>query len=134
MQHYCTHFRHLKRYLFPLVVTLSCFLAINAVYADPFYPTWKHLDSNGKQLYMSGYLHGLRDAEEVVAIAKDYVKKNPTLALQTLDKVQRLCSISDISSGLLVPEIDSYYSNIENQQATLSLAVSSAERKVRTIK
>jgi len=99
---------------------------------EPFYPSWKHLESQSKQLYMSGYLHGLRDAEEVVTIAREYVKNNPALAIQTLEKVQRLCSVADMSPGALVPEIDSYYSDISNQQATFSLAVSAAQQKVRS--
>lgn len=106
----------------------------NTTYAQevPFYPTWKLLDGRGKQLYISGYLHGLRDAEEIVKIARDYVEKNPELAVQTLDKVRRLCSVADVNSSSLVPELDSFYSNIDNQQAALSLAVSNAGRNVRS--
>ncbi len=114
-----------------LSCNLSMFTGICLADTEPFLPTWKNLKPNEKQLYIAGYLNGLRDTEEVVSIAAEYVEKNPALVAQTLKKVQQLCSVSDVGAGALVPEIDAYYSKLENQSAALSLALSSAQQKIR---
>lgn len=114
-----------------LSCNLSIFTGICLADTEPFLPTWKNLKPNEKQLYIAGYLNGLRDTEEVVSIAAEYVEKNPALVAQTLKKVQQLCSVSDVGAGALVPEIDAYYSKLENQSAALSLALSSAQQKIR---
>lgn len=113
-------------------VILLSFSALTFADREPFYPSWKHLNSESKRLYISGYLHGLRDTEEIVKIAREYIAKNPALAAQTLEKVEKICSVSDISPGAIAPEIDSYYSEIANQQAALSLALSSAQQRIRS--
>jgi len=117
-----------------LSCNLSIFTGICLADTEPFLPTWKNLKPNEKQLYIAGYLNGLRDTEEVVSIAAEYVEKNPALVAQTLKKVQQLCSVSDVGAGALVPEIDAYYSKLENQSAALSLALSSAQQKIRNSK
>ncbi len=114
------------------IIFLLFFSVLTFADREPFYPSWKHLNSESKRLYISGYLHGLRDTEEIVKIARDYIAKNPTLATQTLEKVEKICSVSDMSPGAIAPEIDAYYSDIANQQAALSLALSTAQQRIRS--
>ena len=119
--------------LFRSLVILSGISLATVVQADeaPFYPIWRNLDRNSQELYVSGYLHGLRDAEEIIRIARDYVKDNPNLALQSLDKVRKICSVRDVSANIIVPEVNSYYSNIENQEGSFSNAIGFAQQQVR---
>jgi len=96
-----------------------------------FLPTWKLLNSESKQQFISGYIQGWRDAQRVTEIATSYVKENPSKALDGLQKIQSLYDLGGIKPETMVKAIDAFYSSTENRRATLSQAVNAAKVALR---
>lgn len=96
-----------------------------------FLPTWKLLNNEAKQQFISGYIQGWRDAERVTEIALDYVKENPQKAVEGLEKIKSLYDMRGLAPGDLIKALDAFYSLTENREASLSQAVSAAKQALR---
>lgn len=92
----------------------------------PIYPVWRLLSHEQKTQFLAGYVQGWKDASRVTDIAIEFVKENPNDAVKGLEQLKSLYDLSDLSPSLLVTQIDSYLSSVENRDAPLSLAISAA--------
>jgi hypothetical protein len=124
MMHWIRHRLEVnKTAVFSLLLILAAAVGhcIPAAWADAadasFLPTWKLLNTQEKQHFIAGYIHGWNDAARVTDVAIDFVKDNPGRAIETLQKVKNV--------------IDVFYSDPDNAEAPLTRAVSSAREKVR---
>lgn len=93
-----------------------------------FYPIWQMLSRTEKLQFIAGYVQGWRDAASVTDVAITYVREQPQNALEVLEKIRRLYE-SDTTPDTLVPRIDAFYRNPENQSAPLSRAISAARAR-----
>lgn len=100
--------------------------ALETEQAD-FGPTWKLLNTQEKQQFISGYLHGWKDARVVTDIAAKYVRENPDQAVQGMEKIRELYNLSDLRPEGLVRQIDAFFQQPENSRASLSRAISAAK-------
>jgi hypothetical protein len=96
-----------------------------------FLPTWKLLNPQEKQQFMAGYLYGWRDASKVTDIALNYVKENPDKAVEGLESIRALYDVSKLNSGGVVREIDGFFQDSDNHDATLMAAISYAKARLR---
>ncbi|RMD87485.1 MAG: hypothetical protein D6808_01325 [Candidatus Dadabacteria bacterium] len=112
-----------------LFVSLYLFGIVGILPAEPFYPVWKNLTREGKRHFMSGYLHGMRDAKEIVHITADYVKKKPEESISSMNKIEHILSLSGVTPDVLVDEVDRCYADSTRVFAPLSLCISMATRR-----
>lgn len=96
-----------------------------------FLPTWKLLNPQEKQQFMAGYLYGWRDASKVTDIALNYVRENPDKAVEGLESIRALYDVSKLNSGGVVREIDGFFQDSDNHDATLMAAISYAKARLR---
>lgn len=112
-----------------LALFFSIFIATHNSYAQSndtaFAPTWKMLSPAAKQQFVSGYLFALRDAERITDIAVDFVRKNPDVAIESLERIKQLYKVKGSNPAEIAAKIDSFYSQPENASASLSLAINS---------
>ncbi|MCB0318565.1 MAG: hypothetical protein KDD56_07395 [Bdellovibrionales bacterium] len=94
-----------------------------------FLPTWKMLNSQEKQYFISGYLHAWQDASEVTDIAISFIKDNPKKAVESMESIKGLYNVSGINPITLAARIDEFFTNPENKDASLSRAVSFAKNR-----
>ncbi|MBX7138337.1 MAG: hypothetical protein K1X83_10160 [Oligoflexia bacterium] len=92
-----------------------------------FLPTWKLLNTQEKQQFIAGYLKGWQDAEKVTSIAIEYVRDNPDKAVDGLEKIKSVYNLSGLNPDLLIRSLDAFYSEPENNSASLSKAVSAVK-------
>ena len=117
-------------------ILAALFSALPAIsYADDdkaaFLPTWKLLNPQEKQQFMAGYLYGWRDAAKVTEIAISYVKENPQKAVEGLESVRSLYDVSKVDSAAVAHEVDSFFQDSDNRDASLTAAISFAKAKLR---
>ncbi|MCB0331467.1 MAG: hypothetical protein KDD70_17470 [Bdellovibrionales bacterium] len=99
------------------------------VHADTnvsFYPTWKILKPTERKLFVSGYLQGWRDSRRVIEIVKMHIEENPDKAVASLEKIRKLYGTADLPVDGLIEQLTKFYSDPENQDAPLSVAVSAS--------
>ena len=96
--------------------------------SDSFLPTWKLLNHQEKQHFVSGYIYGWKDAYNVTDIAIQYIKENPKTAVESLEKLKMLYNMEHVKPDQLVGALDNFYSDPDNSAATLSMAVSAARK------
>ena len=96
-----------------------------------FLPTWKLLNPQEKQQFMAGYLYGWRDAAKVTDIAITYVKENPQKAVEGLESIRALYDVSRFSSSSIAHEVDSFFQDSDNRDASLTAAISYAKARLR---
>lgn len=116
-----------KTLLFSIIL-LSFTATSNALSEESasFYTTWKLLNSEQKQQFIAGYLFGWKDAAKIAEIVTDYVKTEPDKAIQSLEKLENVYKKSHKLNPVMVSnEIDRFYSDSDNIEASLSQAVSS---------
>lgn len=104
-------------------------IPLSPTFADSnssFYPTWKLLKPSERKLFLSGYLHGWRDSKRVTEIVKAHIEANPDQAVASLEKIRNLYGTADLPVEALVERLTRFYSDPENHDAPLSVAVSSA--------
>ena len=120
---------------FPLFLLAFFFLFFLVLNQNPaasaqtntsFYPTWKLLKPSERKLFVSGYLHGWRDSRRVTEILKAHVEKNPDSAVASLEKIRELYSTADVPIEELVERLTVFYTDPENHDAPLSVAVSAS--------
>jgi hypothetical protein len=99
--------------------------------ASGFSPTWKALRSEEKQQFLAGYIWGWKDAAKVNDITVEYIEKNPQKALEGLRSIRSLYNMTDVKPEELSHLLDEYFANPENQQATLSAAVSAVKSQAK---
>lgn len=92
-----------------------------------FASTWKLLNTQDKQQFISGYLRGWKDAQQVTEVAITYVEQNPKNAVDGLKSLKGLYEVSSLSPDYLAREIDAFFKNPENANATLSAAITAAK-------
>ena len=97
----------------------------------PFLPTWKLLNSEQKQQFISGYLSAIRDTGEILYITEKYLTENPSKSVAVIKELQSIYRVDAPSPLKLSREIDVFYALTENRTKPLSLAVSSARSKLR---
>ncbi len=90
-----------------------------------FYPTWKLMKPAEKKRFLAGYIHGWQDAKRVTDILVDHVESQPDDAVKSLEKVRDIYGIADIPVDELLRRVTTFYSEIENHDAPLSVAMSS---------
>lgn len=95
-----------------------------------FLPTWKLFNSQEKQHFIAGYIHGWSDAARVVDVAIDYVKDHPDKAIDTLQKVKGVYDMESITPDALSREIDKFYADPDHSDAPLTRAISSAREEL----
>jgi hypothetical protein len=94
--------------------------------SEAFLPTWRLLGEE-KQVFISGYMAGLRDAGKIIDIAIQYVKNNPEEAVTSLERIKQLYAVGEeVKPAQLAHAIDTFYSDPDNSKASLSKAVMSA--------
>lgn len=93
---------------------------------NSFLPTWKLLSSQEKQHFVSGYIQGWNDARKVTDIALEYIKTNPTRAVESLESIRKLYDMSHLTPENLVEHIDKFYEDPKNHSSSLSVAVTAA--------
>jgi hypothetical protein len=91
-----------------------------------FLPTWKLLNKEGKQQFIAGYLKGWHAASRVNKLATEYIRKNPSTAVASLESLTSVYDVSSIPPDTLVTLVDQFYSDPANGAAGLSVAVTSA--------
>jgi len=96
-----------------------------------FLATWKLLAPQQRIDFMAGYLQGWHDASRVIDIAIDFVRDNPNQAVTSLERLRALYDLSNLKPDQMVREIDRFYNEPENRDATLSLAVSNARNQIK---
>ncbi len=138
---YSTGRHHMNKLSLPIVL---CFIALFVSFAmaestaddehavpQSFLPTWKLLNPQEKQLFISGYLHGWKDAARVTELVQQHVTEHPE---QTLKSLRTIRSIYDLggkntrSLGPLVKGIDEFYANPDNARAALSRAITASTK------
>ena len=119
----------MKKLLLVYLLTLSFSFKAYAE-TNAFLPTWKMLNDQEKQHFISGYLHAWRDASGVTDIAISYIKDNPRKAVESMESIKGLYNVAGISPLTLSTEIDEFFENPDNKGASLSKAVSFAKRKI----
>jgi hypothetical protein len=96
-----------------------------------FLPTWKLLNPQEKQQFMAGYLFGWRDAAKVTEIAIGYVRENPQKALEGLESIRSLYDVSKVNSSAMAHEVDTFFQDSDNRDASLMAAISYAKARLR---
>ncbi len=94
--------------------------------STPFLPTWRLLTKEQKQQFISGYLQGWKDAGKITDVALEHIRKNPEQAVKALESIQGIYELSHHGPDILAREVDNFYSEPENSQASLSVAISSS--------
>ena len=120
------------------LLSLAAALTLNApqrLYAAEekasFLPTWKLLNPQEKQQFMAGYLYGWRDAAKVTDIAIGYVKENPQKAVEGLESIRSLYDVSGFNSSSVAHEVDAFFQDSDNRDASLTAAISYAKSRLR---
>lgn len=125
----------MKIYLFRLVsLAFSFGVSINISNLEaenPFYPTWKLLSNEEKQHFIAGYLQGWSDARRVTDIAINYIKENPQKAVEGLEGIKKIYDLTALGPEAVVREVDSFYNEHSNQNASLSAAITAAKSTLR---
>lgn len=98
--------------------------------APAFLPVWKLMSGQEKLQFIAGYIQGWKDAAKVTDIAIDYVKSNPTEAVDGLERIRRLYGLSGVRPSQIVDEVDDFYSDPDNMNSPLSVAVTAAKNRV----
>ena len=114
-----------------LLFTAAIPVMLSASEEIAFLPTWKLLNTQEKQQFVSGYTKGWKDAAQVIDIAISYVEQNPEKAVEGLKSLREVYELGDIRPDTLVQEIDAFYSDPENSKANLSKAVTAAKNRRR---
>jgi hypothetical protein len=96
-----------------------------------FLPTWKLLNTEQKQHFIAGYLQAWKDAAQVTDIAMGYIKENPDKALEGLGSVRAMYETQGLRPADLAHQIDLFYKETNNRDATLSRAMSYAKSQMR---
>lgn len=94
-----------------------------------FLPIWKLLTYDQKVQFVSGYIQGWKDAARVTDVAISFVRENPNNAVDGLEKLKGLYDLSDLKPNMVVDHIDSFYSDPDNSEAALSLAISASRAR-----
>jgi hypothetical protein len=94
-----------------------------------FLPTWKLLNNEAKQQFVSGYLFGWRDAGRVTDAAIEYARQHPNDAVNGLEKIRTLYDTSGLSAERVVGELDSFFAS-DGKDATLSQAITAVRRRI----
>ncbi|MEZ4753108.1 MAG: hypothetical protein R3A13_02220 [Bdellovibrionota bacterium] len=110
--------------IFTSLTSISAFAENTA-----FLPTWKMLNDEEKQHFISGYLYAWQDASSVTDIAIGFIKDNPKQAVKSLESIKGLYNVAGIRPMSLASEIDEFYKQPENKDASLSKAVSYAKSR-----
>jgi len=97
---------------------------------ESFYPTWKLLSIQERQQFVAGYLFGWKDAAKVTDVVLDYVKENPTKAVEGLEKAKSLYSVQALRPAEIAREVDLFFQASENKEASLSRAMSFARGRL----
>ena len=124
-----------KPLLFLSRCSLFSFISIIALVSpafceeSSFLPVWRHLSAHEKQQFAAGYLQALRDTASILSITREYVSSHPELALESIEKLERMCAVGSLRPATLAEEVDSFYAKAENQNAALSYVVSTARGK-----
>lgn len=98
--------------------------------AGAFGETWKLLEKEQKLHFVSGYLHGLRDAQRINDIATEYIRSNPKQAGEALEKLRPLYDLATVVPERVVGELDRFYGNPDQSGAPLSIAMSAARNSL----
>lgn len=126
-----------------ILLSTSCFcLAAALILSNPrglraeeekasFLPTWKLLNPQEKQQFMAGYLYGWRDAAKVTDIAISYVKEHPQKAVEGLESIRSLYDVSGFNSSSVAHEVDGFFQDSDNRDASLTAAISYAKSRLR---
>lgn len=112
--------------LAPAVVFFATMAGVSiskAAGEEPFLPTWKLLKGSEKTQFIAGYLYGWRDAARVTDAAIEFVKENPTEAVEGLEKIRSLYAGSETTPDVVAREIDAFFSKSENSEATFAQAI-----------
>lgn len=97
--------------------------------AESFVPTWKLLKGDEKRQFVAGYMYGWRDAAKVIDIARDFVRENPRDAVSGLEKIKTVYDLSGLKVDTVVRDLDSYFSDPSNRDASFSQAITSIRNK-----
>jgi len=94
---------------------------------SPFLPTWRLLNTDNKQQFISGYQYAWKDAVKIMKIVETYIKQNPKEGAKALESIQTIYDISEMKPDTLVQFINNFYSQPDNNQAPLSKAITAAK-------
>lgn len=125
----CNH-----QFFYLLIVVGSLLFAGTAIadtaVEEPFQPTWRLLNYEEKQQFISGYLKGSDDASDVLDIAIGFIKDNPQEALPSLKKLRELYDLSEVKPDSLVRELETFFADSDNSRASLAKAIATARNRL----
>jgi hypothetical protein len=94
--------------------------------SDSFIASWRLLNQEQKQYFISGYLRGLSDAAKVTDVAIEFIRQNPQTAIQSLTELKKVYDLSYLSPAQVAREVDKYYADPANKEKSLSQAVTAS--------
>ncbi|MCB0338874.1 MAG: hypothetical protein KDD53_04680 [Bdellovibrionales bacterium] len=95
-----------------------------------FAATWSLLKADQKRQFIAGYIFGWREAAVITDVVADYIRKNPDSAVHSLEKIKSMYDLGDVNPFILSNELDAFFSDPDNSNATLAMAVNSARQRV----
>lgn len=107
---------------FVMFAALICIFSQNVRADEPFLPTWKLMNQDAKRQFVAGYLFGLKDAENVLDIAIQYIQENPNKAIEGLKKIKSVYQHEDAKPDKIAKAMDEYFSDTANAKSTLATA------------
>ena len=96
-----------------------------------FFASWKLMNTEEKRQFLSGYKYASEDIQDILNIAIEFIKENPEQAVSGLETLQKLYDFSSIGPDTLVTEVDRYYRESKNREASLSQAMTAARNNIR---
>lgn len=124
-------FQEMRLYHCLILVSVLTFTAIVHVQAeDSFLPTWKLLKEQERQQFIAGYMFGWSDAAKVTDVAIQFVRENPTNAVEGLTKIRSLYDFKGLKADSVARQLDSFFSQPENRDATLSQAITAVRSEL----
>ena len=105
-----------------LFIALFCVFSTELRAEEPFLPTWKLMSQDAKRQFVAGYLFGLKDAENVLDIAIQYIQENPNKAIEGLKKIKSVYEHEDAKPDKIAKAMDEYFADNANAKSTLATA------------
>jgi len=97
---------------------------------DGFMPTWKLFKSEEKRQFIAGYLYGWSDASRMTDVAIEYVRDNPTKALDGLERIKSVYDMSGMQADTIVSQLNGFFADPTNKDATLSQAITAVRQSM----
>lgn len=95
----------------------------------PIYPTWHLMDDEARRQFTAGYIFGHREASALGEVVVEYLKQNPSPSAKEVEKILAHYRLTTMTANQLVPLIDKYLSDPENQQQSMRVVINNLNRQ-----